>query len=100
MVECATFDTTSPRTPAAPYTNASFWMGFFDSDNPKSVGQGQLFDFIPVTSGGQGIPAVADYPADEGGPLIEEGNYIVCDCHSGPASQRLTVSYQGYAVAV
>jgi hypothetical protein len=98
-VECATFDATNPRTPAAPYANAACWLGMFESPNPNAVGQGWMFDFLPTVAGGQVLPAVAEYPNGDqasGGVAISGGNYIVLNLAGGPASQRISVRYQGW----
>lgn len=99
VVECATFDATSPRTPAAPYSNASAWFGLFSTPDQNAVGQGRLIDFMPVTAGGQLVPAVAEYPnadGEGGGALVRAGNWLVLWMKSGPASQRVSVNYQGW----
>ncbi len=93
-VEAATFDTTTPRTPASPFTAADFWAGFFISTDPRSVAQGQMFDFIPTTAAAQGLPAVAEYQ-EHTGPLARSGEFIVCYMEEGPSNQRITVRYQG-----
>jgi hypothetical protein len=92
-VEAATFDATSARTPAAPYSNASFWLGMFISPNPLAVSQGGMFDFLPTTAGAQGLPDTADY---EPAVTVRSQDYIVCDVHVGPASQRISVHFQGW----
>lgn len=86
-------------TPASPYSNASFYLGLYSSQNPNSVAQGQLLDFTPTLAAAQGIPNVADYLADESGPMVQGQHYLVCNVVSGPASKILTVRYQGYLLA-
>lgn len=96
FVEAATFDASGAYTPAAPYSNASFWLGIFVSGNSNDVDQGQMVDFLPTTAGAQGIPDVADYFPPI---LVRSGEYLVCDVHTGPTSKRLSVRYQGYQVS-
>lgn len=91
--EIATFDATNPRTPAAPYSNADFWLGLFVSGSPDSVAQGQLIDFTPTTDGAQGIPNVASYSPPH---LIRGGEHLLCYVATGPASQRLSIRYEGW----
>lgn len=86
-------------TPAAPYANANFYLALYASQNPNQVAQGQLLDFTPATDGAQGLPNVSEYPADDGGPLIQGQHYMVCDVVAGPASTRVTVRYQGFVSA-
>ncbi len=85
-------------TPAAPYTNAAFWLGLFVSPNQKAVSQGGMIDFIPTTAGSQGMPAVTQ-PSGGASWIIRSGNFLVADCHGGPASKRLTVHLDGYLEA-
>lgn len=94
VVEAATFDATTPYTPASPYSHADFWLGLFRSPNPRDVDQGQLIDFTPTTDGQQGLPNVAEYT--QPGPLIRGGQFLVCYVTGGPASRRVSVNYEGY----
>ncbi len=83
-------------TPAAPYSNASFWLGIFTSSDPAGTpGQGQMIDFLPTTAGAQGIPDVADYDPAQ---ILRTGQTLVCRIVTGPTSKRITARYQGTLV--
>jgi len=100
-LEAASYDTTSPRTPAAPFTGG--WAFLSATPNPKVVQQGQMWDFLPTTAGGQLFPAVGEYDSGSGddmatgsGPFLRDGQWLVLDVHAGPPSQRVTAHYRGY----
>lgn len=93
VVECATFDAASPRTPAAPFTSAACWLGLFQSTNPIAVSQGEMIDFTPTTAGAQAIPNVAEYDPPR---VIRSQQFLVCKVVSGPTSQRLSVHFGGH----
>lgn len=84
-------------TPAAPYSNASFWLGIFTSSDPAGTPAiGQMIDFLPTTAGAQGIPDVADYDPAQ---ILRTGQTLVCRIVTGPASTRITARYQGRLIA-
>lgn len=96
-VEAGTFDASGAVTPASPSTAG--WFGMFETPDPTAVGQGAMFDFMPVTSGGQVLPAVAEYPNGEGesgGVHITGGNWIVLYGSGLVHPKRVTVRYQGW----
>ncbi len=84
-------------TPAAPYANADAWLGLFvTKSNVGNPAQGQMFDFLPTTDGGQLFPGVGDY--DPPGRLARSTDYLVCRVAGGPANKRVTVRFDGLLV--
>ncbi len=83
-------------TPAAPYSNASFWAGVYVSADPTNTAQGLggLVDFTPATAGGAGIPAVTFYPGNAGATLIGH-EWLVVDMNAGPPSKLIVVRFEG-----
>lgn len=76
-------------TPAAPYSQAGFYLEMRSSPNPNAAGTlGSLIDFLPVTNGLQAIPAVAGYTQPR---LVRSQQWVVCKIVLGPASKRCSV---------